>query len=151
MDRQLAESNELAERFRQAARSGDLDEAKSILDNTRDESMLNQLLSSADDLSGNSALHFCSANGHKDMVQLLLSKGACIDALNKCGSTPLHYAALTGQLDVIHALLEGGAKPVVENSLSRTAMDEAITGKHRDVINMLQKFVEENSSTPLNE
>ena len=45
---------------------------------------------------GETALHRYTLRGRRDIVQLLLSKGALIEALNKSKCTPLHYAALKG-------------------------------------------------------
>lgn len=139
--------DEKAEELRMAARSGDVHDVKSIVQQVKVYAgQLSKLLSATDDISGNTPLHFCSANGHVDIVLFLISQGSPTNAINKSGSAPLHYAALTGQIDVVRILLENGASPVVENSFSCTAMDEALTGRHSDVVKYLRKFVEEHSS-----
>lgn len=75
------------------------------------------LQAAVDSVTGNTCLHYASANGHTDMVSYLtrperdnaghasqrqvkwMVKG------NASGNTALHYAALNGHLDVIKALL----------------------------------------------
>lgn len=132
--------------LRLAARSGDHDEIKKIL-NKLDKTSIIQTLSSVDDLSGNTALHLCCANGHVGIVNTLLDGGVPVNAKNRSGSTPLHYAALTGQLDVVKILLENcHAAPCVENDFKRTAMDEALSGRHEPVVNYLKFFIETHSS-----
>ena len=38
-------------------------------------------------------LHLAASQGHTSMVELLLKKGALIEAVHKTNMTPLHYAA----------------------------------------------------------
>lgn len=138
---------EKAAELRLAARSGDTDAVESILAAyAGDQALRTALLSSTDDLSGNTALHLCSANGHGEIVKALLSSGAPADAKNKSGSTPLHYAALTGSLGVLKMLLIlGHAEPCVENEFKKTAMDEALIGHHGDVVDFLRTFIDKYS------
>jgi len=54
-------------------------------------------------------LHYAAANGHKAVVDLLLSKGAKADAQTEGGATPLHFAAVKGYEAVAKSLLAAGA------------------------------------------
>ncbi|KAK4167279.1 ankyrin repeat-containing domain protein [Cladorrhinum sp. PSN259] len=61
-------------------------------------------------------LHWAAANGHKDIVKLLLDRGANISSRTGAwkrrtagGQTPLHLAARQGYLDVCELLLGMGA------------------------------------------
>ncbi|PXF41636.1 Ankyrin-2 [Gracilariopsis chorda] len=144
-----------AEQLRQAARAGDEPLAKSIISRYKQEnSALNKLLpavmSATDKQSGNSALHLCCANGHAEIVQLLLNENASIDQVNTWGSTALHYASLTGQEQVVQLLLKHGAKAVVENKYGKTALDEAHNGRHSDVAKLLIQHVETSAATAPN-
>ena len=54
-------------------------------------------------------LHFAAAKGHKEVVGVLLEKGADFNAKNIDGATPLHLAAENGHGEVVDVLLEKGA------------------------------------------
>ncbi|KAG9229620.1 ankyrin repeat-containing domain protein, partial [Amylocarpus encephaloides] len=49
-----------------------------------------------------------SYNGHLEVVQLLLDKGANVKATTSQGWTPLHWASYNGQLEVGQLLLDKG-------------------------------------------
>uniref|UniRef100_A0A3B4B5L5 Uncharacterized protein n=1 Tax=Periophthalmus magnuspinnatus TaxID=409849 RepID=A0A3B4B5L5_9GOBI len=55
------------------------------------------------------ALHIASRLGKPDIVQQLLSNGACPDSTTSSGYTPLHLAAREGHRDIAAALLDQGA------------------------------------------
>jgi len=58
---------------------------------------------------GQTALHVASRVGDVGTVQLVISRGADVDAATADGYTALHIAAKEGHDDVAHALLELGA------------------------------------------
>ena len=61
-------------------------------------------------IDGNqTALHKAAREGHKDIVQLLLEKGASIEAIDAAKLNPLGIAALNGHNGVVELLLEKGA------------------------------------------
>eukprot|EP00386_Alphamonas_edax_P009289 GDKI01030577.1.p1 GENE.GDKI01030577.1~~GDKI01030577.1.p1 ORF type:complete len:618 (-),score=143.86 GDKI01030577.1:270-2123(-) len=55
------------------------------------------------------SLHLAVLTGSTTLAQLLLTRGACIEARDKKGHTPLLLAALHGNTDVAHTLIERGA------------------------------------------
>ena len=55
------------------------------------------------------ALAIASRKGHKEIVELLLKKGAEPNIRDKHGTTPLHYAALYGHMAIVETLLHSGA------------------------------------------
>lgn len=58
---------------------------------------------------GVTALHAAAANGHGEVVKLLLDSGASAEAATASGETALHLAAQSGCAAAIQALLAGGA------------------------------------------
>ena len=55
-------------------------------------------------------LHMAVASGDKDMVELLISKGAKVNARDTSGNTPLDYATKYGYTEVAELLRRHGAR-----------------------------------------
>jgi len=53
-------------------------------------------------------LHKAASNGHKDVVELLILKGADVNTITKYGITPLRMAAIAKQKDVMELLIRHG-------------------------------------------
>ena len=54
-------------------------------------------------------LHTACLKRHVDVVRLLISAGASVDALDEEGLRPIHRACQSGSLEIVEALLELGA------------------------------------------
>lgn len=72
--------------------------------------------------NGLTPLHFAARNGHRDVVEFLLMKGADVDAEDSDMDTPLHYAAGMGHSDVVAVLIAKGADISAEDSQGKTAL-----------------------------
>ena len=93
------------------------------------------------DSSGYTALHYASRNGHTELVNLLISYGACVNCVTKAGKdTPLHRAAYVGNLDVIKTLLSAGASIKQQNVDGQTCFHKAVQRNHVDVVQYLLKM-----------
>jgi len=57
----------------------------------------------------NSPLHLAAHMGNLRAAELLIERGALVDALDEDGQTPLHAAAYDGNLEVVKLLIESGA------------------------------------------
>ena len=88
-----------------------------------------------DDDWGAPPLHLAADQGYKEIVELLIAKGADVNAKNKFGSTPMHKAARRGQKEVNELLIDNGADVNAKNNRGRTALDLA-SGK---TANLLRK------------
>jgi hypothetical protein len=113
------------------------------------------LISAVDPDSGNTILHYCSANGFSDLLKLLLAKLDAqqtanaspngkelgrnfVNSTNKEGNTPLHWAAYNGQLDVVKILVsDGSADMWIKNAAGHLAMFEAERAEKSDVVQYL--------------
>lgn len=73
-----------------------------------------------DSAQGGTALQRASANGSVDIVDILLKKGAPVNASNKEGWTALHYAYAEDHPEVVKILLAAGADPYLEDNQGNT-------------------------------
>ena len=68
-----------------------------------------------------------SANGHEDIVKLLLSHPDIkVNLANEFKNTALHYASLNGHKGIVKLLIEAKADPMLKNEFDRIPLDEAI-------------------------
>ncbi|XP_037948192.1 protein phosphatase 1 regulatory subunit 12A-like isoform X2 [Teleopsis dalmanni] len=67
-------------------------------------------------------LHLASRNGHKKVVETLLTAGVDVNLLTHAG-TALHEAALCGKKSVVLTLLKAGIDPNAKDGNGRTALD----------------------------
>lgn len=87
-----------------AARDGQVDSVLAILQDTADSRLMDQR-----DENGCTALHWAADRGQHEVIQILLDKGATIDACDNDGLTALQYAAIAEQLSSFKLLLKAGA------------------------------------------
>ncbi|MCJ1398979.1 hypothetical protein MMC11_002181 [Xylographa trunciseda] len=109
----------------------------------------NILLNTRDPDTHNGPLHMAAANGHIEIIHLLLSCDpsatsynaplalsnrassstpalhSLISARNLAGNTALHYACLNGHLEAAKLLLAAGADPTIVNNAGHDAIYEA--------------------------
>jgi ankyrin repeat protein len=96
-----------------------------------------QLLISKDaevNKKGWAPLHYAAANGHDDIVKLLLDHSAYVDAGSPNGTTPLMMAARGGHISTVKLLLDNGADLNVKNQIGMNALDFAKQYKEPDVV-----------------
>ncbi|CAO2647257.1 Nn.00g081790.m01.CDS01 [Neocucurbitaria sp. VM-36] len=107
------------------------------------------VIAAVDPYSKNSALHYAAANGHNDVVKLLISTSAdkpaaaFINAVNEAGNTPLHWAALNGHLESVKLLMQSGADVTIFNKAGHDAVFEAELNDKQEVVDWLLGAVEE--------
>lgn len=54
---------------------------------------------------GFSPLHWCCKEGHSKLAELLVSRGARINATNRGDDTPLHLASAHGHRDIVQLVM----------------------------------------------
>ena len=91
-----------AAKIHDAAKSGDLEKVKALLKDNPD-------LSLSKNDNDDTALHFAALKGHNDIVELLLTNKADVNAKDKDGLSPLLLAANGGYPDVVQSLLTAKA------------------------------------------
>ncbi len=90
------------------------------------------------DVTGWTALHYASANGHADMVQVCLTELQCqVNMRTKRGETALHLAASRGHYAAAQALLTAGARVDVQHQYGRTPLHVAAGSGHDQIILLL--------------
>lgn len=146
------DDEELELKIIEAAREGDLDELKQLIDAGADPSIGLAFVSTADaarlllnagaDVSatptaeGGTALHGAALEGVKEIVSILLDSGADPHLKNDHGKTPLHFAARENP-EVGHLLLEAGADPDARDQDNKTPLHEAVIEGDSETVEVL--------------
>jgi ankyrin repeat protein len=87
---------------------------------------------------GWSPLSYAAFNGHAEIVEYLLKRGAEIDAKTENGSTALLIAARNGHIQVIDVLLKRQADPNIATENDETALDWAEKTNNTDIAKRLR-------------
>jgi ankyrin repeat protein len=131
----LAKSLNLEKEIIKAAKSGALSRVKELLAG-------DATLVSAKDSDGSTPLHCATWKGHQNVVELLLSRGAEVNAHNQndhWGTTPLHAAAHANQRAIAELLIAHGADIHAINLNGRTPLAETEFHKAKPVANLLKQ------------
>ncbi|XP_059077794.1 probable E3 ubiquitin-protein ligase XBOS32 isoform X3 [Cryptomeria japonica] len=120
------------ERLVSAAREGDLQEAKALLE-------CNPRLAKYSTFGvRNSPLHYSAAQGHNEIVSLLLESGVEVNIRNYCGQTALMQACRYGHWEVVQTLVLYKANVNRADYLNgRTALHFAAVNGHSRCVRLL--------------
>ncbi|XP_028173938.1 poly [ADP-ribose] polymerase tankyrase [Ostrinia furnacalis] len=127
-------ANAAALRLLEAARTGDVETARSILCsrprlvNCRDE-----------DGRHSTPLHFAAGYNRLPLAQLLLQRGADVHAKDKGGLVPLHNACSYGHYEVTELLVAAGAGVNAADLWRFTPLHEAAAKGKADIVRLLLK------------
>lgn len=120
-----------------AAQLGDVDALRLALDN------LNGSIDEPVE-DGDTALHLACLYGYLPCVQLLLERGANLEATDEDGAVPLHDACAGGFTEIVQLLLNSANSPeCVKGMLDSvdaegdTPLHHAARGEHVDIIRLL--------------
>lgn len=89
--------------------------------------------------SGNGLLplHQAAVTGQSAMCELLVERGALVDAVDDDGNTALHYAATSGSVPTVKVLLCSGAAVNMKQGQGLTAAHWAAHKGHTEVLRLL--------------
>ncbi|PRD22884.1 UNVERIFIED_CONTAM: Ankyrin-3 [Trichonephila clavipes] len=124
------------------AEIGDLDRARFLLDSGADIESKNGEYQAT-------PLHGAVANYRLDVVRLLLSRSANVNAEDKGHQTPLHYAANTDRLDIVKSLVDAGADPSTTDDYGKTPLNIAKDKGHISIAEYLEKKLNEKGEKPV--
>jgi len=103
------------------------------------------LLSSKDHKYGRTPLHWAALYGNKDVVELLLAKGANVNATDNDRMTPLHLVAKNDQKETAKLMLETATLLLASNAdvnavdfpFGDTPLHKAAGGRHEEMVELL--------------
>ena len=88
-------------------------------------------------MDGRTPLHCAVSQGHKDVAEFLLTKGADLNSRDGENGTPLHTAAVVGDREITELLLAKGADITTQDMCGWTPLHVACLNGHRDVAESL--------------
>ncbi|GAV89018.1 Ank domain-containing protein/Ank_2 domain-containing protein [Cephalotus follicularis] len=93
---------------------------------------------------GDTTLHLTCLYGHLPCVQLLLERGASVEAKDEDGALPLHDACAGGFTEIVQLLIDSANNPDCMKRMLEsvdaegdTPLHHAARGEHEDVIRLL--------------
>jgi uncharacterized protein len=100
------------------------------------------------DREGWTPLHYAASGPAPDIVELLVDRGAPIDAGSPNRSTPLMMAAGYGAIDAADLLLRLGANPTLRNDASLAAADFARRAGRDSLVTRIENAVARRPTPP---
>jgi hypothetical protein len=119
-----------------AAEKGDQPRVNTLLDEGAD---INIIRGDSNDL-GQTALYCAAVRNNKELVRMLLSRGADPNIADLYGLFPLQRAAAMGLYEIAELLLKAKANVKQTTLTGKTALAWAIQNKHLDIAQLLGKY-----------
>lgn len=116
----------------EAARRGDFERAKLLLDQGADVNTRTQ--------NGGTILMAAAVRGDADAAEVFLGKGVDANARTVDGWTALMVACHSGYVEVVRLLLEQGADVNLRHQNGKTALDWAVGNGHREVQKLIREY-----------
>jgi ankyrin repeat protein len=87
-------------------------------------------------------LYFPAVGGHLEIAEMLLSKGADINA-GAGGNTPLHAAVLAGRAEMVEWLLAHGADPGLKDYEGKTPLERGAASGNERLQEILERALQD--------
>jgi cytohesin len=126
----LTESPYPSRSLEEAAATGDVEEVRSLISQGVDVDVLSEDIFKT-------PLHRAAIEGHKDVIELLLAKGADVEARCVSGATALHYAAERDRTEITTLLIGNGTDVNIKNSKGDTPLHYAAKAGHKDIVELV--------------
>ena len=127
-----------------AIAKGSLSEVEEIIESGVD---INYKYKNDRNKSEHTALHYAVKYHEYDIAELLIEKGANVNAVDIYGWHPLLYAVNDGNLKLSELLLKNGANLEQKNSeTGNISIDYAISNNDTNMINLLLKYEPKNNN-----
>ena len=123
----------IGEQLFRAARSGNVDRLKSILDKYPDQ------INAPGNSYGSTALQAAVWYSQPLAVNELLRQKANVNATNAFGITPLHDCAQRGTAEIAQLLLDHGADVTLRNRAGQTPLQVAMESDNTNVADVLRQ------------
>ena len=87
---------------------------------------------------GMSPLQIASGEGHREIVELLITEGADVKAKDSfIGRTALGHASMDGHKEIAELLITNGASVTAMDNIGSTPLHSAAEGGHKEIVALL--------------
>jgi len=119
------------EPLHEAAKKGDMDQINRSIEKGDTEDVKDE--------NNNTPLYIAVGQGHKEVVELLILKGANVNAVCWRGYTPLHWAvaALGGERELAELLIAKGANIDAVDRKGKTPLSHAAYSGYKELAELL--------------
>ena len=94
-------------------------------------------LANAKDEQGLTPLLYAVLRGHRNVVELLLDKGADVNVQDNGGYSPVHFASIRGNKEMLQFLISKGADLDRKNGMGATALHDMAIQGNKAIITLL--------------
>lgn len=95
-------------------------------------------VNAVDSLHRSTPLHWAAGAGKVNTMEMLIARGAIIDARSESDATPLHQAVLRNRPEAVELLLNNNAAVNLKNKSGYTPLDYATANKRTELIKALK-------------
>ena len=98
--------------------------------------------------NGNTPLMLAVNNNNIEVVKLLISKGADVNAIDEFDRSALFFAVSNDNIGIAKVLINNGADVNIESKLRQTPLMLAVDKNNKDMINLLTNGDKNDVKTP---